>query len=125
MASTLAYALLFLALRGEMGSQAANVVALLVTAVVNTAVNRRVTFGIRGSRGAGRHQFEGLVVFGLGLVLTSGSLTLLTALTNPGPGLELTVLAGANLAATVLRFLLLRGWVFHPRRTPTNAEREN
>jgi putative flippase GtrA len=22
----------------------------------------------------------------------------------------------ANLAATVLRFLLLRGWVFHPRR---------
>ncbi|WP_297539905.1 bifunctional glycosyltransferase family 2/GtrA family protein [Amycolatopsis sp.] len=120
--STLAYVLLFLALRGEVGSQAANVVALLITAVANTAVNRRVTFGIRGSRGAGRHQFEGLVVFGLGLVLTSGSLALLGALTNPGPGLELTVLVGANLAATVLRFLLLRGWVFHPRRTPATAE---
>jgi hypothetical protein len=26
----------------------------------------------------------------------------------------------ANLAATVLRFLLLRGWVFHPRRLTSN-----
>ena len=29
---------------------------------------------------------------------------------------ELAVLMCANLAATVIRFLLLRGWVFHPRR---------
>jgi putative flippase GtrA len=115
-ASTLAYLVLFVLLRLGMGAQAANFLALGVTAMANTAVNRRVTFGIRGASGAARHQFEGLIVFGLGLVLTSGSLALLGALTAPGVALELTVLVLANLAATILRFVLLRGWVFHPRR---------
>ncbi|ROS39354.1 bifunctional glycosyltransferase family 2/GtrA family protein [Amycolatopsis thermoflava] len=114
--STLAYLVLFLLLRLGMGAQLANFLALGVTAVANTAANRRFTFGVRGAKGAGRHQFEGLIVFGLGLVLTSGSLALLTGLTAPGLALELTVLVLANLAATVLRFVLLRGWVFHPRR---------
>ncbi|HWD02550.1 MAG TPA: bifunctional glycosyltransferase family 2/GtrA family protein [Amycolatopsis sp.] len=115
-ASTAAYLVLFLLLRGVLGSQAANFTALLVTAIANTAVNRRVTFGVRGRGGATRHQFEGLIVFGLGLALTSGSLALLNHTTRPGLVLETTVLVLANLAATVLRFLLLRGWVFNPRR---------
>ncbi|MGW4484830.1 glycosyltransferase [Amycolatopsis sp. NPDC004368] len=118
-ASTAAYLVLFLVLRTGIGSQAANFLALFVTAVANTAVNRRVTFGVRGRGGAGRHQFEGLLVFGLGLVLTSGSLALLNHTTHPGLVLETTVLVLANLAATVLRFLLLRGWVFNPRRRPS------
>jgi len=115
-ASTLAYLLLFSLLRTGMGAQAANLVALGATAVANTAVNRRFTFGVRGRHGAGRHQFEGLLVFCLGLGLTSGSLAVLNGLTAPGRALELAVLVAANLAATVLRFVLLRGWVFHPRR---------
>ena len=114
--STLAYLVLFTLLRNGFGAQGANFVALGLTAVGNTAANRRFTFGVRGRQGAARHQFEGLIVFGLGLGLTSGSLAVLHALTAPGRGLELGVLVAANLAATVLRFLLLRGWVFHPRR---------
>jgi putative flippase GtrA len=114
--STLAYLVLYSLLRMGMGAQGANFVALGITAVGNTAANRRYTFGVRGRQGAARHQFEGLIVFGLGLALTSGSLTILHGLTAPGRGLELAVLVLANLAATVLRFLLLRGWVFHPRR---------
>ncbi|MCR6483402.1 bifunctional glycosyltransferase family 2/GtrA family protein [Amycolatopsis sp. OK19-0408] len=114
--STLAYLVLFLLLRTVVGAQPANFAALLVTAIGNTALNRRLTFGIRGRAGAGRHQFEGLLVFGLGLALTSGSLALLHGSTTPGLVLEITVLVLANLAATVLRFLLLRGWVFNPRR---------
>lgn len=55
-------------------------------------------------------------MFGLGLALTSGALALLHGSTTPGLVLEITVLVLANLAATVLRFLLLRGWVFNPRR---------
>ncbi|MBB4689728.1 bifunctional glycosyltransferase family 2/GtrA family protein [Amycolatopsis jiangsuensis] len=121
-ASTAAYLLLFLLLRTVVGAQAANFTALLITAIANTAVNRRVTFGVRGRAGAGRHQFEGLIVFGLGLVLTSGSLALLNHTANPGIVLETTVLVVANLAATVLRFLLLRGWVFNPRRGRTVPE---
>jgi glycosyltransferase involved in cell wall biosynthesis len=114
--STMAYLLLYSLLRNGMGAQGANFVALGITAIGNTAANRRFTFGVRGSHGAARHQFEGLIVFGLGLGLTSGSLAVLHALTAPGRAVELSVLVAANLAATVLRFLLLRGWVFHPRR---------
>ncbi|ONI80924.1 sugar translocase [Saccharothrix sp. ALI-22-I] len=114
--STLAYLLLFVLLRGGLGAQGANLVALLVTAIANTAANRRFTFGVRGRRGAGRHQFEGLIVFGLGLALTSGSLALLHLFSEPGGPAELAAVVGANLLATVLRFLLLRNWVFRPRR---------
>src|SRR4051812_34197990 len=47
-ASTLAYALLFLLLRGVLGAGGANALALALTAVANTAANRRFTFGVRG-----------------------------------------------------------------------------
>ncbi len=110
--STLAYLLLFLLWRAPMGAQVANLLALLVTALANTAVNRRFTFGVSGD-GAVRHQLQGLLVFALGLALTSGSLGLLTILTSDPPrALEVAVLIVANLAATVLRFVLLREWVF-------------
>jgi putative flippase GtrA len=122
-ASTLAYLLLFSLLRTGMGAQPANLLALGATAVANTAANRRFTFGVRGRHQAGRHQFEGLLVFALGLALTSGSLAVLNGLTAPGRALELAVLVAANLAATVLRFLLLRGWVFHPRRLDRRSSR--
>jgi len=115
--STLAYLILFSLLRGATGAQVANLVALLLTAVGNTAANRRLTFGVTGRRNAGRQQLEGLVVFGLGLALTSGALALLGAATaTPSRLVELAVLVGANAAATVLRFLMFRAWVFHPSR---------
>ncbi|MCV7355972.1 bifunctional glycosyltransferase family 2/GtrA family protein [Mycolicibacterium fluoranthenivorans] len=115
-ASTIAYLLLFMALHASIGAQAANLVALLVTAVANTAANRRFTFGVRGA-GAVRHQFEGLIVFGIALAITSGSLAGLHAFVEqPHKLVELTVLVLANLVATAVRFVLLRGWVFHPRR---------
>ena len=120
--STAAYLVLFLLFHASMGAQAANLVALLVTAVANTAANRRLTFGISGKDRAGRHQLQGLAVFALGLALTSGSLALLHTFSSaPHRGIELTVLVAANLAATVLRFVLLRGWVFRSR-APAIAE---
>jgi putative flippase GtrA len=115
-ASTLAYVVLYLLLAGPLGGQAANLLALLVTAVGNTAANRRLTFGVRGRSGAVLHQGQGLVVLGLAWALTSGSLAALHA-AAPGASraVELAVLVVANLAATVLRFVLLRGWVFRSR----------
>jgi putative flippase GtrA len=110
--STLAYVALFVVTRPSLGAQVANFAALLVTAVLNTAVNRRFTFGVRGA-GAGRHQAQGLLVFALGLALTSGSLALVHALAaHPARLVEVGVLVAANLLATVLRFVLLREWVF-------------
>jgi putative flippase GtrA len=117
-ASTLAYVLLFLLLRGVMSAQAANVLSLPVTAVANTAANRRLTFGISGRLNAARHQVKGLIAFGIGLALTSGALAVLhSGSAHPGRRIEVSVLVAANLAATVIRFLLYRHWVFGgPRR---------
>ncbi|WIM97029.1 glycosyltransferase family 2 protein [Actinoplanes oblitus] len=116
-ASTLAYLVLYALLRAGLGAQSANLVALLATAVANTAANRRLTFGVRGNGGALRHQAQGLVVFGIGLGLTSGSLALLhAAATEPSRAVELVVLVLANLVATAVRFLMLRIWVFRGGR---------
>jgi putative flippase GtrA len=114
--STLVYLLLFVVLHTVADAQVANFLALALTAVGNTAANRRLTFGIRGRTGAARHQFQGFGIFLLGLAITSGSLALLH-LSNPEPSnlVEITVLVGANLVATAVRFLLLRGWVFRDR----------
>ncbi|MFB7177420.1 glycosyltransferase [Streptomyces sp. NPDC056257] len=122
--STLLYLLLYSAFRGGTGPQTANGAALLLSAVANTAANRRLTFGVRGRDRAVRHQAQGLVVFGIGLALTSGSLAALGAATaDPAHGTELAVLITANLAATVLRFLLFRAWVFPDRRdTPAKDD---
>jgi putative flippase GtrA len=116
-ASTLAYLALYALLRTGVGPQWANFLALLVTAIANTAVNRRVTFGVRGGERAWKHQAQGLLVFAIGLGLTSGSLALLDALSSrPPKAVELFVLVAANLVATGVRFLMMRIWVFRARR---------
>ncbi|WP_098958269.1 bifunctional glycosyltransferase family 2/GtrA family protein [Pseudonocardia sp. N23] len=116
-ASTVANLVLYLLLRGAMGPIGANIVALLLTTVANTAANRRLTFGVRGRDGATRHQFQGLVVFGIGLGLTTGALALLGALDpTAGQATELVVIVVANAVATALRFVLFRSWIFRARR---------
>jgi putative flippase GtrA len=121
-ASTVAYVLLYLLLRGSMAAQAANAISLLLTAVANTAVNRRVTFGIRGRRHAARHQARGLIAFGIGLALTSGALVALHAASaRPSRATEVAVLILANLVATVVRFGLYRSWVFRRSSNPKRS----
>ncbi|MGA0568257.1 glycosyltransferase [Rathayibacter sp. KR2-224] len=121
--STAAYALLYLALQQAMTAQVANFAALLITAVANTWANRRFTFGVRGPERALAHQVQGLVVFGIAWAITSGSLSVLGALRpDASSGLQIAVLTCANLLATVVRFVLLRAWVFaRERRSPTTV----
>jgi putative flippase GtrA len=113
--STIAYLLLYLAMRGTVGAQAANAIALLVTAIGNTAANRRWTFATHGTRKVLRQHGQGLAVFGVALGITAVSLsTLHAADPHASRGAEAAVLVVANLAATALRFLALRSWVFRP-----------
>ena len=87
-----------------------------MTAVLNTTANRRFTFGVSGS-GLVRHQMQGLLVFAVGLGLTSGSLAVLDLIsTDPPRPVEVVALVAVNLASTVLRFVLLRDWVFATRK---------
>ncbi len=116
---TLAYLALYAVLRQACGAQLANAIAWVVTAVGDTSANRRFTFGVLGRRGAARAQVEGLLVFGLGWAITSSSLVAVQiAVAAPSSSLELAVLAVANLVAGLLRFFLLRCWVFSTRRQP-------
>ena len=111
--STVAYAVLYLLLRGVMTPFLANATALVLTAVANTAANRRITFGVRGRHRALRHQAQGLVILAVGLGVTSGALWLLhTAVGSPSRSTEMVVLTLANLAVTLMRFVAMRLWVF-------------
>ncbi|HYF72628.1 MAG TPA: bifunctional glycosyltransferase family 2/GtrA family protein, partial [Nocardioides sp.] len=110
--STIAYAVLYLLLRGPLSAFGANLLALVLTTLANTAANRRLTFGVRGRQHAVRHQVRGLVVFAIGLGVTSGALWLLHATGRSGHGAEVVVLTVANLVVTVMRFVAMRTWVF-------------
>ncbi|MDV7174081.1 bifunctional glycosyltransferase family 2/GtrA family protein [Gordonia amicalis] len=111
-ASTVAFAVLFLALHSFLGAQVSNLVALAITAVLNTAANRRFSFGVRGRDNALRHQLFGLGVFVFGWLVTAGSLLLLhTVAPDATKHIELIILVIANLVATLTRFVGLR-WVF-------------
>ncbi|MEU6411303.1 bifunctional glycosyltransferase family 2/GtrA family protein [Microbispora sp. NPDC046933] len=112
--STVAHLALFWMLRSVLPPVAANAIALFVTAVANTAANRRFTFGVRGRAGALRHHLGGLVAFVAGLALTTAGLSVLPG--GAPRAAELAAVIVANGLATLLRFLLLRSWVFAPRK---------
>jgi glycosyltransferase involved in cell wall biosynthesis/putative flippase GtrA len=111
-ASTISYAVLYLVFRGFTSAMLANLLALLLTAIGNTAANRRLTFGVRGRRDALRHQVQGLVVLGVGLGVTSGALWAVHAAGSSHHAVEVAVLTAANLAVTVMRFVAMRTWMF-------------
>ncbi|MFB7673226.1 GtrA family protein [Kitasatospora purpeofusca] len=114
--STLFYLVLFVGLRQAASAQVANLVALAVSAVANTAANRRFTFGVTGSEGALRHQAQGAVAFLIALGLSMGVLELLDRLApEASRPVEVAGLVLANGLATVVRFLLLKVWVFRGR----------
>ena len=110
--STAAYAVLYLLLRTIVGATAANAGALVVTAIGNTAANRRLTFGVRDRGSMLRDQAGGLVALGVALAITTASVQVLGALIpDAGRLVELAVLVVANALATVARFVLLRTWI--------------
>ncbi len=108
-ASTAAYVALYAAMRTWMEAAVANGIALVVTAVANTAANRRFTFGVSGSRGLGLDHAAGLAAFGIALAITTGSLSALSALAPAASRpVEVVVLVAANALATAIRYFILR-----------------
>lgn len=121
--STVLFAALFLALRmAGLGPQTANASALVLSTIVNTQANRRLTFGVSGRRRAVQHQAQGFVILGLALVLTAGGLAALHHwVPDPSHTAEILTLTVANVMATLVKFLLFRGWVFRGSRTSTET----
>jgi glycosyltransferase involved in cell wall biosynthesis len=124
--STIAYALLYLLLHGPLGAGGANALALAITAVANTAANRRLTFGVRGREGLARHHGRGALVYVLTLGLTTVALASLHRI-DPSPprAIELAVLLVVGAAATVTRYIALRTWVFAAARRARRSAAES
>ena len=107
--STLAYVALYALLRPFVSAGIANVIALVATAIGNTAANRRLTFSVRDRAGMARDHAAGLLALGAALAITSASLSVLTVVAPGAPhAIEVVILVAANAAATLVRFLLLR-----------------
>ena len=106
--STVLFATLFALLYGPIGAVGADLLALSVCAVANTAANRRLTFAQRGRAGRARHWAGAAAVSALPLTL---NLVALTAADLAGATSLVPVLAwvmAANAVATTARFVALR-----------------
>lgn len=119
---TAAFAVLYAALRGAgMGPLAANGTALLATMGINFAANRTLTF--RAAGGPLARQFAGYVaayLLGLGAstVVLAGLLGLLG---HPRGLLDTAAAVAAGLAATAVRFVLMRAYVFRDHSSAVSA----
>ncbi|MEU0533769.1 GtrA family protein [Amycolatopsis tolypomycina] len=114
-------AVLFLLLRDELGAQVANLVAIAVTTVGNTEFHRRVTFSGRPSN-AGKRHLQDLLTFVFYALYGSAVLALLDAFVErPTSWEETGALLLASLVGGIVRFAVLRWWVFAHRTEPVVA----
>lgn len=112
-ASTVLHLGLFAALRASGGTQLANLLALVLATIANTALNRRWTFGVTSSTHLGRHHVQALLVFGLTWAMSAGALAALPALVvDPSTTASTVALAGSMALSTAARFVLMRTWIF-------------
>ncbi|MBB2934241.1 putative flippase GtrA [Amycolatopsis bartoniae] len=104
--------LVFLAARPLMPSVAANVLAIALTTVANTEFHRRVTFSTMHTSAVKLHiQSIGTFAFYAGY----GSVVLLVLqafVGSPSATLEAVILAITSTVGGILRFVVLRWWVF-------------
>jgi glycosyltransferase involved in cell wall biosynthesis len=112
--STALFAILFVALVDSLGPVGADIVALGICALGNTAANRRVTFSMRGPENRVRQLLSAAVLTLGPLVLNLATLGVLGWLGVAGTPTLLVALTVVNLLAAAGRFVLLRRWVFAP-----------
>lgn len=116
---------LFAALvRGGMGSQVANGLALVVATVFNTGLNRAWTFGVTGRRKLVSHHGQALVIFAITYAATTVALGLLGVLApSAGTVVQTTVVAVANVLSTAVRFVVMQRWIFRPPAAAPDSAR--
>jgi putative flippase GtrA len=112
--STLGYLFLFIAWRPIAGNLGANALALAICTLFNTAVHKELAHTVHGPANLGRFAVVSAGLFAISLALTTLGLLAAHAISAPSLPLALVAVTVANAAASVLRFAILRGWVFRP-----------
>jgi putative flippase GtrA len=105
--STVVFGALLAVLNGPLGLVLADLVALTICSVANTAANRRLTFMVRGGRRAHRQAGEGLALAAFPMLTTLAAIALTHATPMPARIVIVTLAGGVSALA---RFALMRGW---------------
>jgi putative flippase GtrA len=96
----------------------ANALALALCSIVNMGANRRITFSDRAPFRRRDQLLGGLAVFATSLGLTSLALLAVAGIGETSVTTDLIAIVVANGAAALVRFVLLRAWVFRKNRHP-------
>ncbi len=112
--STVAYLALVVLVEPWLGIEPANVLAIVVCGLVNTAVHRRLV-GRQAGGVSGSQLVVGATLLVVSLAATTAALAGARAAGFDALGVELAALVAGNLVAAVARFGILRTWVFRPR----------
>jgi len=113
-ASTAAYAALFAALEPALGSYGANTVAIGLCSLANTAAHRGMAGTDRYDRDRTHRMAVAAGLLGVSLASTTVALAAVRSLGLDSRTAQLAAVTSANTVAAVIRFGILRTWVFRP-----------
>ena len=114
-ASTAAYAALFAALEPALGSYGANTVAIGLCSLANTAAHRGMAGTDRYDHDRTRRMSVAAGLLGVSLASTTLALAAVRSLGLESRAAQLAAVTSANTVAAVIRFGILRTWVFRPQ----------
>jgi glycosyltransferase involved in cell wall biosynthesis/putative flippase GtrA len=112
--STAVYLALVILLRATFGIYLANALAIVACSLGNTAVHRRLTRRAGAGADRRRQATVGAALLGVSLAGTTTALAAIRAVGLDALPAEMAALTVGNLAAAVVRFGILRTWVFRP-----------
>jgi putative flippase GtrA len=113
-ASTAAYAALFAALEPALGSHGANTVAIGLCSLANTAAHRGMAGTDRYDRDRTHRRAVAAGLLGVSLASTTVALAAVRTLDLDSRTAQLAAVTSANAVAAIIRFGILRTWVFRP-----------
>jgi putative flippase GtrA len=112
--STVAYLALFVAFWNVLAPQVANALAVVLCGVANTVAHRRLAFSSAG-QSTRRHRAVGMVLLvAISLGFSAAALAVVQAAGAGSLAAALIAVTVATALAALVRFWLLRTWVFRP-----------
>jgi putative flippase GtrA len=116
--STIGYLFLFVAWRPVFGPLGANAVAMAIATLFNTAVHRELSQGRDGRTRRGHMVAVGAGLYAVSVALTTLALLVAGWVASGALLAELGALLAANALAAIVRFSVLRAWIFRPLPVP-------
>lgn len=120
LASSILQAGIYLLVRVVASASISSAVSLVLSTMANTAMNRAVTFDVKQSRGTLVSQFQGVLLLGITWGFQQAGLALIEPLAL-STNLEAVAVVLCGMLGGILRFTLMRVWMFAPQRSAAVA----